>query len=87
MATHSSILAWKIPWTEDPGRLQSMGRRVGHDCATSLLHFTSRMGSVPPFVCSGSPSFSFSKWSFLFISPSKRLVSKLSHSAAGNVSI
>ena len=31
MATHSSILAWRIPWTEEPGRLQSMGRRVGHD--------------------------------------------------------
>ena len=32
MATHSSILAWKIPWAEDPGRLQSMGlQRVGHD--------------------------------------------------------
>ena len=32
MATHSSTLAWKIPWTEEPGRLQSMGLlRVGHD--------------------------------------------------------
>ena len=32
MATHSGILAWKIPWTEDPGRLQSMGSQtVGHD--------------------------------------------------------
>ena len=32
MATHSSILAWKIPWTEECGRLQSMGsQRVGHD--------------------------------------------------------
>ena len=32
MATHSSILAWKIPWTEEPGRLQSMGsQRVGHN--------------------------------------------------------
>ena len=32
MATHSSILAWTIPWTEEPGRLQSMGsERVGHD--------------------------------------------------------
>ena len=32
MAPHSSILAWKIPWTEEPGRLQSMGlQRVGHD--------------------------------------------------------
>ena len=32
MATHSSVLAWKIPWTEEPGGLQSMGSlRVGHD--------------------------------------------------------
>ena len=32
MAPHSSTLAWKIPWTEEPGRLQSMGSlRVGHD--------------------------------------------------------
>ena len=32
MATHSGILAWKIPWMEEPGRLQSMGsQRVGHD--------------------------------------------------------
>ena len=32
MATHSSTLSWKIPWTEEPGRLQSMGaQRVGHD--------------------------------------------------------
>ena len=37
MATHSSILAWKIPWMEEPGRLQSMGlKRVGHDWTTSL---------------------------------------------------
>ena len=39
MATHSSILVWKIPWTEDPGRLQSMGwPRVRHNWATSLTH-------------------------------------------------
>ena len=32
MATHSSILAWRIPWTEEPGQVQSMGsQRVGHD--------------------------------------------------------
>ena len=37
MAPHSSILAWKIPWIEEPGGLQSMGLlRVGHDWATSL---------------------------------------------------
>ena len=31
MATHSSIFAWRIPWTEELGGLESMGRRVGHD--------------------------------------------------------
>ena len=41
MAPHSSTLAWKIPWTEEPGGLQSMGsRRVGQDSATSLSLFT-----------------------------------------------
>ena len=37
MATHSSILAWEIPWTEEPGRLQSIGsQRVEHDLVTKL---------------------------------------------------
>ena len=41
MAPHSSTLAWKIPWMEEPGRLQSTGwLRVGHDWATSLTLFT-----------------------------------------------
>ena len=41
MAPHSSTLAWKIPWVEEPGRLQSTeSRRVGHDWATSLSLFT-----------------------------------------------
>ena len=41
LATHSSTLAWKIPWMEEPGRLQSMGSlRVGHNWATSLSLFT-----------------------------------------------
>ena len=41
MAPHSSTLAWKIPWMEEPGRLQSMGSlRVGHNWATSLSLFT-----------------------------------------------
>ena len=39
MAIHSSILAWKIPWTEEPGRLQSMRlQRVGEDLATKQQH-------------------------------------------------
>ena len=41
LAVHCSILAWRIPWTEEPGRLQSIGsRRVGHDSATSTFTFT-----------------------------------------------
>ena len=41
MAPHSSTLAWKIPWTEEPGRLQSLGSlRVGNDWVTSLSLFT-----------------------------------------------
>ena len=41
MAPHSSTLAWKIPWAEEPGRLRSMGSlRVGHDWVTSFSLFT-----------------------------------------------
>ena len=41
MATHSSILAWRIPWTEEPGKLQSMGsQRVRHNWATNDFTFT-----------------------------------------------
>ena len=50
-ATHSSILAWKIPWTKEPIRLQSMGsQRVGHDWATSLhlcLHILMKLPVSP----------------------------------------
>ena len=48
MAIHSSTLAWKIPWTEEPGRLQSMGsQRVRHDWATSLSFFHELKPSMP----------------------------------------
>ena len=41
LATRSSILAWRIPWTEEPGRLQSMGsQRVGHDGVTDTLSYS-----------------------------------------------
>ena len=41
MATHSSILAWRIPWTDGPGGLQSMGsQRVRHNWATNTFSFT-----------------------------------------------
>ena len=43
MATHSSILAWRIPWTEEPGSVQSMGsQRVRHDRETEHTHTASR---------------------------------------------
>ena len=48
MTTHSSILAWEIPWTEEPGRLNSMGpQRVRHNLVTehSLIHKI--MGKIP----------------------------------------
>ena len=56
MAPHSSTLAWKIPWMEEPGRLQSMGsRRVGQDWATSLslftfMHWRRKWQSIPVFL-------------------------------------
>ena len=47
MATHSSTLAWKIPRTEEPGRLQSMGlQRVGHDRMTSLFTLINLSGAL-----------------------------------------
>ena len=47
MATHSSILAWKVPWTEEHGELQSMGlQRVGHDWATNIHTHTELTYSV-----------------------------------------
>ena len=52
MATYSSILAWKIPWTEEPGGLQSMGlQRVRHDWVTNtftaLISYTSGTKNCP----------------------------------------
>ena len=53
MATHSSTLAWKIPWTEEPGRLQSMGLLgVGHYWATSLSLSCIGEGNGNPLQCS-----------------------------------
>ena len=54
MAPHSSALAWKIPWMEEPGGLQSMGSwRVGHDWATSLftfMHWRRKWQPTPVFL-------------------------------------
>ena len=56
MAPHSITLAWKIPWTEEPGRLQSMGlRRVAHNRTTSLslitfMHWRRKWQPTPVFL-------------------------------------
>ena len=71
MAPHSSTLAWKIPWTEEPGGLQSMGSlRVGHDWATSLslftfMHWRRKWQSTPVF----SPGESQGQGSLVGCSP------------------
>ena len=55
MATHSSILAWKIPWTEEPGGLQSMGSyRVGHDLETEHPYMHMRHLSQSSLLCFAS---------------------------------
>ena len=52
MATHSSILAWEIPWTEEPGGLQSMGlQRVRHDLATKTTTTDSLRGKRKGSLC------------------------------------
>ena len=67
MATHSSTLAWKIAWMEEPGRLQSMGlRRLEHDWATSLslltfMHWRRKWQPTPVFL-PGEPQGCGSWW-------------------------
>ena len=72
MAPHSNTLAWKIPWTEEPGRLQSMrSLRVGRDWATSIslftfLHWRRKWQPTPVFwwaaVCGVAQSWTRLKW-------------------------
>ena len=67
LAPHSSTLAWKIPWMEEPGRLQSMGfLRVGYDWATSLslftfMHWRRKWQPTPVFL----PGESQGRWSLV----------------------
>ena len=88
MATHSSTLAWKIPWTEEPGRLQSMGSlRVRHD---SRLHFhfsLSRIGegNGNPLQCSclENPRDSGAWWAAVYeVAQSRTRLKQLSSSSS-----
>ena len=71
MAPHSSTLAWKIPWTEEPGGPQSMGSlRVGQDSATSLSHFTflhwRRQWQPTPMFLPGKSQDGGASWAAVF---------------------
>ena len=88
MAPHSRTLAWKIPWTEEPGRLQSMGSlRVGHDWATSLS--LSCIGEVngKPLQCSclENPRDGGAWWAAVYgVAPSQTWLKWLSSSSSSS---
>ena len=90
MATHSSTLAWKIPWTEEPGRLQSMGsHRVGHDQATSLSLFLSCIGegNGNPLHCSclENPRDGGAWWAAIYgVAQSRTRLKRLSSSSSSS---
>ena len=57
MTTHSSILAWRTPWTEEPGRLQPTGSRVGHDLVTKPPPCpTTELGAPEPTLGNKTPT-------------------------------
>ena len=72
IAPHSSILAGKIPWTEEAGRLQSMGsQRVGHDWATSLslftfMHWRRKWQPTPVFLPGENPRDGEAWWASVY---------------------
>ena len=91
MAPHSSTLAWKIPWTEEPGRLQSMGLlRVGYDWATSLSVFTFMHWRRNPLQlrtlqcsCLGNPRDGEAWWAAIYgVAQSRTRLKRLSSSSS-----
>ena len=67
VASHSSTLAWEIPWTEEPGGLQSMeSRRVGHDWVTSLSCFEEGNGNPLQCSCLEDPRDGGAWWAAIY---------------------
>ena len=67
MATHSSTLAWTIPWMEEPGGLQSTGsRRVGHDGASSLSRIGEGNGNPLQCSCLENPRDGGAWWAAIY---------------------
>ena len=90
MATHSSTLAWKIPWTEEPGRLQSMvSLRVRHDWVTSLSLFTfmhwRRKWQPTPVFLPGESQGRRAWWAAVYeVAQSQTRLKRLSSSSSSN---
>ena len=88
LAPHSSTLAWKIPWTEEPGRLQSMrSLRVGHDQVTSLSFFTfmhwRRKWQPTPVFLPGESQGRGSLWAAVYgVTQSRTQLKRLSSSSS-----
>ena len=84
MAPHSSTLAWKIPWMEEPGRLQSMGSlRVGHDWATSLLCIGEGNGNPLQCSCLENPRDRRVWWAAVYgVAQSQTRLKRLSSSSS-----
>ena len=73
MAPHSSTLAWKIPWAEEPGRLQSMGSlRVGHGRETSLSCIGEGNGNPLQCSCLENPRDGGAWWAAVYGVPQSR---------------
>ena len=67
MAPHSSTLAWKIPWMEEPGGLQSVGsRRVGHNGVTSLSRIGEGNGNLLQRSCLENPRDRGAWWAAIY---------------------
>ena len=64
MATHSCVLAWRSPWTEEPGGLQSVGCRVGNDLATKQRNKEARKVSRSQIKIGLKQTLGFYKWSW-----------------------
>ena len=84
MATHSSTLAWKIPWMEEPGRLQSMkSLRVRYDCETSLSRIGEGNGNPLQCSCQENPRDGGAWWAAVYgIAQSRTQLKRLSSSSS-----
>ena len=84
MAPHSSILAWKIPWTEEPGRLQSLeSQRVGYDWVTSLSRIGEGNGNPLQCSCLENPRDGRACWAVVYgVAQSGTRLKRLSSSSS-----